>query len=238
MCGRYTLTSFEHLGEWFGLSEPPPPGRPRFNIAPTQPVPIVANRAQRTLSVVRWGLVPSWAKDPSVGARMINARCESAAEKPAFRDALRRRRCLVVADGFYEWQRSSGGKRGGKQPFYVHRRAGEAFGMAGLWERWRAPDGSWLETCTILTCDANELMAPIHHRMPVIVDRVDYDRWLSPEALPPQALDDLLAPPPVGDFEAYRVSPLVNSPHNDVPACVEPAQAPRPVQRSLFDPEE
>lgn len=262
MCGRYTFTRYDDLQIELGLAAPPAPGPPRYNIAPGQKVPIVANRPERALTEARWGLVPYWADDPGIGNRMINARSESAAEKPAFRQALRRRRCLVVADGFYEWQRPSGGSgaaRGAaKIPYYVHRRSGAPFGMAGLWERWKAPDGTWLETCTILTCDANELMQPIHHRMPVILDRSSHDRWLDPAPVDPGAVADLLRPPPVDDFEAYPVSTLVNAPQNDVPACIEPAPqddpdpaaaAPAgrrsrrreppvaPVQTSLFDPE-
>lgn len=230
MCGRYTLTRYDDLQIELGLAAPPAPGPPRYNIAPGQMVPIVANRPERVLTEARWGLVPYWADDPRIGNRMINARSESAAEKPAFRQALRRRRCLVVADGFYEWQRSPGdegaGRGGAKVPHYVHRRSGAPFGMAGLWERWKAPDGTWLESCTVLTCDANALMRPIHARMPVILDRASHDRWLDPAPLAPEDLADLLRTPPANDFEAYRVSTLVNAPQNDVPACVEPAPQP------------
>jgi putative SOS response-associated peptidase YedK len=194
-------------------------------------VAVVKNQAERTLTPVRWGLVPYWADDPRIGNRMINARSESVASKPAFRDALSRRRCLVVANGFYEWQKTADGGRtarsasrsASKIPHYVHRRSGAPFGMAGLWERWKAPDGTWLESCAIITCDANALMRPLHDRMPVILDRSSYDRWLDPAPLPPQALQPLLHTPPVDDFEAYPVSTLVNAPQHDEPACIEPA---------------
>jgi putative SOS response-associated peptidase YedK len=240
MCGRYTLTSFDNLQAELDLAMAPALAAPRYNIAPGQMVPVVQNRPERTLSTVRWGLVPYWADDPRIGNRMINARCESVADKPAFRHALSRRRCLVVADGFYEWQRPasetgaasstgrgrSQGRGGTKVPYYIHRRSGAPFGMAGLWERWKAPDGNWLETCTILTCDANPLMAPLHARMPLILDRASYDLWLDPEPLPPEALTPPFRAPPVGDFEAYPVSTLVNAPQHDDPACVVPASGP------------
>ncbi len=257
MCGRYTVTSFDNLALEFGLDDVSGfgDGAPRFNIAPTQDAPIIRDLGDdrgRTLSPARWGLVPLWAKDPRIGSRMINARAETAADKPAFRDALRRRRCIVVADGFYEWKPAEPNQRARrgraiKTPHYIHRRSGAPFAMAGLWERWRPPqqdsDTGWLESFTILTCDANPLMAPLHHRMPVILDRVDYDRWLFPEPLPAEAVADLLTPPPVGDFEAYPVSTRVNKPSNDDPTCVEPAPAPDPTdalpepdpQGSLFD---
>jgi putative SOS response-associated peptidase YedK len=261
MCGRYTLTSHADLQAEFDLAAPPPSVAPRYNVAPAQMVPVIKNQPERVLEPVRWGLVPYWAEDPRIGNRMINARCESVASKPAFRHALSRRRCLVVADGFYEWQKTgAAGGRAAKIPFYIHRRSGKPFGMAGLWERWKAPDGHWLETCTVLTCDANALMAPLHDRMPLILDRASYDRWLDPAPLAPEELTPLLRTPSVGDFEAYRVSPLVNTPQHDEPACIEPARPetdapaeakagasrPRParprkprqsdVQPSLFDP--
>jgi putative SOS response-associated peptidase YedK len=229
MCGRYTITSFDDLQVELGLAAPPAPAAPRFNVAPGQMVPVVKNQAERVLTPVRWGLVPYWAESPSVGNRMINARCESVTTKPAFRNALSRRRCLVVADGFYEWQKPAGdgggtarGRGAIKIPHYIHRRSGAPFGMAGLWERWKAPDGTWLESCAIITCEANTLMRPIHGRMPLILDRASYDRWLDPAPLPPGELEPLLHTPPVRDFEAYRVSTLVNAPQHDQPACIDP----------------
>jgi putative SOS response-associated peptidase YedK len=237
MCGRITLTSsFSDLQAELDLATAPALAAgpaadvltaPRYNIAPTQMVAVVKNQPERTLSAVRWGLVPYWADDPSIGNRMINARSESVASKPAFRDALSRRRCLVVADGFSEWQKTadagSASRSATKIPHYVHRRSGAPFGMAGLWERWKAPDGTWLESCAIITCEANALMRPLHDRMPVILDRASYDRWLDPAPLPAQALQPLLHTPPVDDFEAYPVSTLVNAPQHDEPACIEPA---------------
>jgi putative SOS response-associated peptidase YedK len=228
MCGRYTLTSLEGLIEEFGLIQPPSSVPPRFNIAPSERVPVIDNRPreQRVLTTMRWGLIPYWAKDPTIGNKLINARRETAAEKPAFRDALRRRRCLIVADGFYEWKRE--GKR--RTPFYVRRRSGGPMAFAGLWERWRAPDGELLHSFTILTTGANELMAPVHDRMPIIVDRADYDRWLEPSPVPPAALAHILVTPPSQGFDMYEVSRLVNSPRNDTPACIQPI----PEQRSLL----
>lgn len=249
MCGRYTLTSFDNLQAELGLAAPPAPAAPRYNIAPGQMVPVVKNQAERALTPVRWGLVPYWAEDPRVGNRMINARCESVTTKPAFRNALSRRRCLVVADGFYEWQTLDDGGRGARDarsartarnpkiPHYIHRRSGAPFGMAGLWERWKAPDGTWLESCAILTCDANALMRPIHGRMPLILDPASYDRWLDPAPLSPEELQPLLSTPPVRDFEAYPVSTLVNAPQHDEPACVAPV-GPAPPQPTTDAPAE
>jgi putative SOS response-associated peptidase YedK len=229
MCGRYTLTSIDGLIEEFGLIQEPLNFTPRFNIAPTQSVPVIDNRRkdQRALTSMRWGLIPYWAKDPTIGNKLINARRETVAEKPAFRDALRRRRCLVVADGFYEWKRE--GKN--KIPMYVRRQSHAPIAFAGLWERWRTLDGNVLHSFTIITTDANEFMAPVHDRMPVIVDRADYDRWLEPAALPPHAVDDILVTPPSQGLEMYEVTRRVNSPKNDTPACVEPA----PKQGTLFN---
>ncbi|MCG8416964.1 MAG: SOS response-associated peptidase [Proteobacteria bacterium] len=229
MCGRYTLTSTDGLVEEFGLIQQPLDLQPRYNIAPTQRVPVVAHRAshERELIVMRWGLVPSWAKDLSIGNRLINARCETVAEKPAFREALLRRRCLVAANGFYEWKRA--GKR--KIPHYIYRRSGLLIAFAGLWERWKDPDESWLLSFTIITTAANDLMAPIHNRMPVIIERADYERWLDPHIQSHDAVVDLLTPPPVDSLEMREVSTLVNSVKNDSASCVEPAAE----QRWLFD---
>ncbi|MCC9076558.1 SOS response-associated peptidase [Litorilinea aerophila] len=225
MCGRFTLfSSPERLAELFDLAEPPQLA-PRYNIAPTQPVAIVradARTQTREWALVQWGLVPSWAKDPSMGSRLINARAETVAEKPSFRAAFKRRRCLIPADGFYEWQRTSKGK----QPYFVHLRDGSPFAMAGLWEFWTGPDGSALESCTILTTEANELMAPLHNRMPVIVAPEDYQNWLTidldRERERASLLHHLLRPFPAEAMEAYPVSTYVNSPRNEGADCIAP----------------
>lgn len=190
---------------------------PRFNVAPTQMVPIVANRSTRAVELARWGLVPPWAEDPSIGNRLINARGESLPGKRAFRDAFARRRCLVPADGFYEWRRA--GKK--KQPYFIHQEARRPFALAGLWERWRAPDGVWLISFTIVTCAANDLLAPLHDRMPVIVAPEDFERWLARDPAPPAALADILAPADPAGWAADAVGDAVNRPTHDAPDCVE-----------------
>ena len=192
MCGRFALTSpGDALAELLGLSEPPRLA-PRYNIAPTQPVGIVRRPrrgAAREWVLVRWGLIPGWAKDATIGNRLINARAETAAHKPAFRNAMRRRRCLVPADGFYEWARTNDGKL----PYYAHMAAPTPFAIAGLWENWQAPDGGEMKPCTLLTTEANPLPAGIHHRMPVIIPPDACDCWLDPANARPDPLADLLS---------------------------------------------
>ena len=218
MCGRYTLRSKPMaIAEEFDLPEVPSL-HPRFNIAPNQPVAVVRfdpSEGSRRLDFLTWGLVPSWADDPSIGDHMINARSESVLEKPAFRYAFRLRRCLVVADGFYEWQRQDGWKR----PFFVHHRDDRPFAFAGLWEHWEKGDQP-IYSCTLLTTDANEVLAPIHDRMPVIVPRSAYDLWLDLAVKDPKRLQPLLVPFPTDEMEVYPVSRLVNDPGNDVPECM------------------
>jgi putative SOS response-associated peptidase YedK len=220
MCGRFTLRSSSKLiGQAFGLVNVPDlPAR--YNIAPGQLVAVVRQqpgRQHRELAFLRWGLIPPWANDPTIGDHMANARMETAATKPSFRNAYHCRRCLVLADGFYEWQRSDGRKKS----FYVHRQDSRPFGMAGLWERWDKGEEP-VETCTILTADADALMRPIHERMPVILEPEQYANWLDPRLHDDPKLAELLQPAPVNEMIAYRVSTLVNDPHHDVPACVEP----------------
>lgn len=219
MCGRYSLSaSGEKLAEQFQLAEIPELA-PRYNIAPTQEVAVVRQCAEgRQLALLRWGLIPSWAKDPRSGARMINARAETVAEKPAFRSAFVRRRCLVPADGFYEWKRTAGGK----QPFFFQMRDGRPLAFAGLWEQWKSPDGGQIESYTILTTDANELLRPVHDRMPVILPPAAYDLWLDPDVQKPDVLLALLHPYPEEAMTAYPVSMRVNSPANDDPQCIAP----------------
>jgi putative SOS response-associated peptidase YedK len=223
MCGRFTLfVDPRELMELLPGIEPPLEWTPRYNIAPTQPVAVVANNEQNRVEFFRWGLVPSWAKDPGIGSRMINARGETLAEKPSFRTAYRRRRCLVLADGFYEWRKEPG--RRTKTPMFIQLKSGKPFGFAGLWESWRSSQDETLLTCTIITTSPNALVADIHNRMPVILDREAYDVWLDPAEQSPDRLDPWLKPFPAAEMVAYPVSTLVNNPANDEPACVVPAQ--------------
>lgn len=220
MCGRFSLSAISaELATLFDLDDfPDLPAR--YNIAPTQPV-IVVRQAhdsdRRQVALMRWGLIPSWAKDISIGSRMINARAESVAEKPSFGAAFKRRRCLIPASGFFEWQ-----KRGSsKQPYFIGMEDLGPFALAGLWEYWEGADGSALETTTILTTTPNDLVKPLHNRMPVILHPQDFPDWLHP-ATPADALIYLLRPYPAAGMIAYPVSTLVNSPANDHPECVEP----------------
>ena len=222
MCGRFTLrTPAYKLAEAFGV-EVRVNLAARYNIAPSQDIAALraAGDSGRELAMLRWGLVPSWAKDPAMGSRMINARAETVAEKPAFRAAFRQRRCLVLADGFYEWQKTPDGS---KQPYLMARPDGEVFTMAGLWERWQPPGGEPLETCAIITTEANGTLAPIHHRMPVIVAPGDRDAWLDPAPPSAEALSALLRPAPDDDLAPLAVDRHVNNARHDDPACIEPA---------------
>ena len=223
MCGRFVLrASPQNLQTLFNLEEAPPTAA-RYNIAPTQPV--LAVRANphgglREATYLNWGLIPFWAKDPKIGSRMINARSETAAEKPSFRAAFKYRRCIVPADGFFEWKK----EQGGKQPYLIGMDSGDVFGIAGLWEHWEQ-DGSVIESCTLLTTDANAFMAPLHHRMPVILDRQDYDEWLDPGVQKGDTLLHLMRPFSGTTLRAVAVNKLVNNPRNDEPTCVEPVAA-------------
>jgi putative SOS response-associated peptidase YedK len=230
MCGRYAFfTPIEAMTRLFGVGEVHARElTPRYNIAPTQEVPIVrsspflegdaAGAPLRELALARWGLVPFWAKDSSIGNRMINARGETVAQKPAFRAAFRKRRCLVPSDGFYEWVKTDAGK----QPWYIHAAGGEPLAFAGLWELWDPPDGGApLASCTIITTGANEFMRPLHDRMPVMLDAAGREAWLDATSAP-QDLQALLAPAPDELLEAWPVSRRVNSPFNEDPTLVEP----------------
>jgi len=219
MCGRFTqATPGETIAQLFDLSGAPAL-RPRYNIAPTQPVAVVRSGAGgRELVELHWGLIPSWAKERAMGARMINARAETLAEKPAFRAAFRARRCLIVADGFYEWQKL--GAR--KQPWFIRMRDRAPFGFAGLWERWSG-EGEPVESCTIVTTTPNEVLEPLHDRMPAIVEPDDFAAWLDPGERDTERLAGLLRPYPAERMEAYRVGLVVNNPANDDSRCIEPA---------------
>ena len=221
MCGRFTVRSNPNvIAKEFGLS-----GIldliPHYNIAPTQLVAAVRSLdGTRELARLRWGLIPPWATELSIGSRMINARSETVATKPSFKKAFQSRRCLVVADGFYEWQKTDDKK----QPFFIRLKSDQPFGFAGLWER-NDRTGQPVETCTIITTTANEMMVPLHERMPVIIPPEQYDLWLDPEVKDVQQLERLLQPFPSDEMTAYPVSTLVNSPKNDLAACVEPLEA-------------
>ena len=220
MCGRFTLlTPGESLAGQFELPAVPPLA-PRYNIAPTQPVAAVRvnDAGKKELTHLHWGLIPAWAKDLGMGARMINARSETVTEKPAFRAAFKYRRCLIPADGFYEWQKLNGKK----QPMYIMAQDGGVLAIAGIWERWMSPDGSEIESCSLLTTSPNELLQPIHDRMPVIIAPADYDAWLDPKVQQAEMLQPLLRPYPAALMTAYPVSLLVNSPFNDTPDCIRP----------------
>jgi putative SOS response-associated peptidase YedK len=206
------------VAELFGLDETPDVEL-RYNVAPTQQVVAVRLRPdaeKRELVLLRWGLIPHWADDPSIGNRMINARAETVADKPAYRQAFKKRRCLVVADGFYEWKKIDGKK----QPYYIRLKDDRPFGFAGLWERWNR-EGEEIQSCTIITTEPNELMKPIHNRMPVIVPSGDYDRWLDPEFEDGEALRQVLQCYSSDAMEAYPVSTLVNNPRNETAGCIE-----------------
>lgn len=221
MCGRFTLTADPNdLREAFPWLNIPQPLQARYNIAPSQPVAVVANDGKQTLDYFAWGLVPSWAKDPSIGSRMINARAETLVEKPSYRNAFRRRRCLILADGFYEWKAPPA--KGSKIPMYIQLKGGKPFALAGLWEDWNSPEGSRILSCTIITTQPNDFMKNIHDRMPVILPESAYQTWLNPMEMNPALLQPLLRPYPAEAMSAYQVSTLVNSPANELAGCIHP----------------
>jgi putative SOS response-associated peptidase YedK len=227
MCGRFRVArSKELLEEAFGAVDGPVPVEwsPRYNVAPGQSIVAVrqdAARPVRELVRLRWGLIPAWAKEASIGYKMINARAETAAEKPSFRDAMKRRRCLIPADGFYEWK-----KAGGKKLPYCFTMADDAiFAFAGLWERWRNPSGEPVESCTILTTEPNELAREIHDRMPVILSPEDYELWLDPGFARVDELKEMLKPYPAAGMRSFRVSDRVNQVKNDDPDCAAEIEA-------------
>jgi len=220
MCGRFALYSNpQTLARRFG-AQVPTDLKARYNVAPTQTIPIVRQEGEgRRFALARWGLIPHWAKEMDTGYSTINARAETVATKPAFRSAFRHRRCIVPADGFYEWQAVPGSKV--KQPYFIGLRDQEPMALAGLWERWRSPEGDELESCSIIVTGANDLMRPIHDRMPVILDPADWDAWLAPDAGDLGVLQGLLRPFPAEALTARPVSTRVNSPRNDVLECLE-----------------
>jgi putative SOS response-associated peptidase YedK len=229
MCGRFAFYSpHEAVVRLFGLPEDTPQVEPRYNVAPTTYVPAVREdvAATRRLAMLYWGLVPAWAKEKSIGARMINARAETLKEKPAFRNAYRRRRALVVADGYYEWQ--TRGPRD-KQPFFIQPASGSPFAFGALWEAWRDPaTGDPLESCSLITTAAAREVAHIHDRMPVIIPPAGYAEWLDPGNLDCDRLDRFLAPDSAGPMRARPVSRLVSNARNQGPQLIEPLPEPGP----------
>lgn len=225
MCGRYVLSILpDALVEMFGLGRLETPeteaelGLPRYNIAPTQSVAVTLGESPDALSAVKWGLIPSWAKDATIGSQLINARGETIAEKPAFRAAFKRRRCVVYASGFYEWRKEDPtGKI--KTPLYIQLKSAEAFAMAGLWEVWKSPEGVLRRTCTIVTTEPNELLASVHNRMPVILPAEARAIWLDPEA-PLDAVGSVVRSYPAADMRFHEVSRRVNTPRNEDPTLI------------------
>jgi putative SOS response-associated peptidase YedK len=223
MCGRFTLTvNPADLRDTFSEYIFPPKFGPRFNIAPSQPVLAIPNDEKNTADFFIWGLIPMWAKDPSIGNRLINARGETVAEKPSFRGSFKYKRCLILADGFYEWKANSGKKT--KTPYFIHMKDRKPFALAGLWDSWEGPDGSSIKTCTIITTTPNELMEHLHDRMPVILHPRDYAKWLDVSPQTPENLLPLIKPFPADEMSAYRVSTLVNKPANDSPELLVPVE--------------
>jgi putative SOS response-associated peptidase YedK len=211
MCGRFTLhVDIKTVAEQFGVPATLETS-PRYNVAPTQEVVSIVRNGASHLALLRWGLIPSWAKDESIGSRMINARAETLAEKPSFKGLLRSKRCLIIADGFYEWKKENGFKT----PMYITLKNGEPFAFAGLWDQWKSPDGQPIRSCTIITTGPNDLVASIHDRMPAILSPEAYELWLDPANHDEHALSHWLAPYPAGEMAARPVSRLVNDPKRE-----------------------
>ena len=234
MCGRFRLSRRKQIvEEYFDTAvSDEPEWNPRFNVAPTQPIPVIRQNPKepvRELSMMRWGLVPSWSKDSSAAAKMINARSETASTKPAFRDALKSRRCLIPADGFYEWKRD--GKN--KQPYCFEVNGGELFAFAGLWDGWKNAEGQWIKTCSVLTTTPNDVTAAVHDRMPVILDPDSYELWLEPGMNDTNAVSDLLKPYDARLMRCFPVSTQVNHVANDDEGCSAPVELAQ-VQDRLF----
>ena len=224
MCGRYRVSRTKQvLEQYFDTAPWEEDWIPRYNVAPTQPVPVIRrhpNDGSRQMSTMKWGLVPYWAKSASVGASTINAKSETAATKPAFRDPLKFRRCLIPADGFYEWKKL--GKN--KKPYCFEVNRGQLFAFAGLWDGWRDASGQWLKTCSILTTTPNAMTSPVHNRMPVILDPGSYDVWLDPQMQDALAATELLKPYDHRQMRCYPVSDRVNYVGNDDEACSRAAK--------------
>jgi putative SOS response-associated peptidase YedK len=218
MCGRFIWFSDRNkVKQFFDFEQTELAMEPNYNAAPGQDVYAIVNHGANTLARLRWGLVPSWAKDPSIGYKMINARAETLADKPSFRKALARQRCLILADGFYEWKREGATKT----PFFIRMKDENPFGFAGLYEHWQDADGQTIESCTIVTTEPNSLLAPIHNRMPVIIPRDRHEQWLDPEIVDKEPLLTMLKPYPAEQLESYQVSLDVNNPKNNSPELIK-----------------
>jgi putative SOS response-associated peptidase YedK len=227
MCGRYILSADAQVVQQTFKLDSLPPLAPRYNIAPSQPVPIITNDKPTELTIVQWGLIPSWSKDPKIGYKMINARSESIHEKPSFRTPFKYRRCLIPGSGFYEWVKADDGK----QPYLIHLPEKEVFAFAGLWEIWHSSEGEEVWTCTILTTEANDTIRHLHHRMPVILDENSHSIWLDKDSEPDE-LKTLFTPYDSNKTKYFPVSKAVNSPQNDNPSLIERDEPPQ--QQGLF----
>ena len=216
MCGRFSIVGFEGIEQRFQIEIEFPDLEPNYNVAPSQNVPVILNHGSNHLAMFKWGLIPFWAKDPSIGHKMINARAETVDEKPSFKTCLQRKRCLVVADGFYEWKKEGATKR----PYRITLKNKELFGFAGLWDTWKSPTGEIVNSCSIITTTPNGLMKPIHNRMPVILPRDVEPVWLDQSITDSYFLKSLLTPYPANLMIAYEVSAFVNSVKNNGPECL------------------
>ena len=223
MCGRFTITSdFPSILKRFGLRQEEFPFHPRYNLAPGQHAPVITQNSCRQVYSMKWGLVPHWAKDPNVGFKMINARAETVVDKPSFRHPIRHKRCLIPADSFYEWRKEPSTKS--KTPFRFLLKERKLFAFAGLWEEWMTPQGTPLQTFSIITTPANKLVSPIHDRMPVVLRREDEDTWMDHSTNDLNKIKNLLRPFPASEMDSYKVSSLVNKVKNDSPDCVKPSK--------------
>lgn len=230
MCGRFTCTATpEQIMDAISELDIDPGYQPSYNLAPTQPIPTVLNLAPNKLLLSRWGLLPEWARDARLSHKLINARAETLAVKNSFKTSYRRYRCLILSDGFYEW---SGGQKN-KKPWHIRRRDRKLMAFAGLWNDWLSPDGSEVLTSSIVTTRANRVIRPVHHRMPVILDRTDWAAWLNPGEVKPGQLDPLLRPAPDADLEMVPVSPWMNQISHNGPDCLSPPPTPPQMELEL-----